>query len=92
MSNQREGAMKETDRDIRLQIMLQPEELQAIEDWRFSKRMPSRASAVRELIRRGLAGEGFKLAEPGKPSSAYGLTDKPAANARRGTGDGGDRA
>lgn len=44
--------MKDTDRDIRLQIMLQPEELQAIEDWRFSKRMPSRAAAVRELLRR----------------------------------------
>jgi hypothetical protein len=56
--------MKESERDIRLQIMLQPEELQAIEDWRFSKRLPSRASAIRELIHRGLAGEGLKLAEP----------------------------
>lgn len=68
--------MKGLDRDIRLQIMLQPEELKAIEDWRFSKRMPSRASAVRELLRRGLASEGFTLAETGKPSSAFSVTDE----------------
>lgn len=40
------------DREIRLQIMLQPDELVAIEDWRFATRMPSRAAAVRELLRR----------------------------------------
>ena len=34
--------MKREDRDVRLQIMLQPQELEAIEVWRFSKRMPSR--------------------------------------------------
>jgi hypothetical protein len=38
----------------RLQIMLAPEELEAIEDFRFSHRMPSRAAAVREVMRRGL--------------------------------------
>lgn len=68
--------MTEPDRDIRLQIMLQPEELQAIEDFRFSNRMPSRASAVRELMRRGLAAEGFKLAETGKHSAAFGVTER----------------
>lgn len=66
--------MEKGDREIRLQIMLQPEELSAIEDWRFGKRMPSRAAAVRELLRRGLASEGFNLAEAGKRSSAYGVT------------------
>jgi hypothetical protein len=74
------------ERDIRLQIMLQPEELMAIEDWRFRQRMPSRASAVRELLRRGLAAEGFAIAELGKPSSSYGVTDgskASAGNARR---------
>jgi hypothetical protein len=54
--------------------MLQANELSAIEDWRFGKRMPSRAAAVRELLRRGLASEGFNLAEVGKRSSAYGVT------------------
>jgi hypothetical protein len=66
--------MSEGDRDVRLQVMLQPEELRAIEDFRFVKRMPSRASAIRELLRRGLVAEGFKLAEVGKRSSAFGVT------------------
>jgi hypothetical protein len=47
--------MGREERDIRLQIMLQPAELKAIEEWRFNRRMPSRAAAVRELLRRGLA-------------------------------------
>ena len=42
----------------RLQIMLTDEELAALDDWRFTKRMPSRAAAVRELLKRGLAAEG----------------------------------
>ncbi len=63
------------ERDIRLQIMLQPVELEAIETWRFNKRMPSRASAVRELIRRGLAAEGFEIAPAGKLSGDYGVNE-----------------
>lgn len=66
--------MTQAERDIRLQIMLQAEEFKAIEEWRFTKRMPSRASAIRELLRRGLASEGFALAETGKLSSSYGVT------------------
>ena len=66
--------MSMADRDIRMQIMLQPEELGAIDDWRFLKRMPSRAAAVRELLRRGLAAEDFNLAEIGKRSSSFGVT------------------
>ena len=46
-------------RGERLQIMLTPEELVLIDDFRFKYRMPSRASSVRELLRRGLAAEGF---------------------------------
>jgi hypothetical protein len=46
-------------RDERLQIMLSPDELAAVDDFRFKKRMSSRAAAVRELLRRGLAAEGF---------------------------------
>ena len=41
-------------RGERLQIMLTPEELVLIDDFRFKYRMPSRASSVRELLRRGL--------------------------------------
>lgn len=38
----------------RLQVMLDEDELQAIDDWRFGHHMPSRAAAIRELLRRGL--------------------------------------
>jgi hypothetical protein len=75
--------MSET-REVRLQIMLVPDELQAIDDWRFAKRMPSRASAVRELLRRGLAAEGFKMAEPGQFSSSFGVVDSETQRRRSG--------
>jgi hypothetical protein len=41
-------------RDERLQIMLEPEELRAVDDFRYKYRLPSRAAAVRELLKRGL--------------------------------------
>ena len=47
--------MSDTARGERLQIMLTQEELEALDNWRFERRMPSRAAAVRELLKRGLA-------------------------------------
>tara|TARA_R110001583_G_scaffold32107_2_gene109842 strand:- start:91268 stop:91585 length:318 start_codon:yes stop_codon:yes gene_type:complete len=44
-------------RTEKLQIMLDDEELKVIDDWRFEHRMPTRAAAIRELIRRGLVSE-----------------------------------
>ena len=44
-------------RGERLQIMLTPKEIEALDNWRFARRMPSRAAAVRELLKRGLGGE-----------------------------------
>lgn len=67
-------------RETRLQIMLDEAEEAAIEDWRFKKRMPSRAAAVRELIRRGLAAEGFLLANVGQKSSDYGIISTPPSS------------
>ena len=61
-------------RDERLQIMLTPDELSALDDFRFKHRMPSRAAAVRELLKRGLAGEGFLSAKAGFRSTDYGVT------------------
>jgi hypothetical protein len=66
-------------REVRLQIMLMPDELQALDDWRFAKRMPSRASAVRELLRRGLVADGFTVAEAGQISSSFGVVSSHAA-------------
>lgn len=43
------------DRTERLQIILPADEVAAIDEFRFQARMPSRAAAVRELLRRGLA-------------------------------------
>ncbi|MBR0952212.1 hypothetical protein [Bradyrhizobium canariense] len=42
----------------RLQVMLSPEELAAVDDFRFKHRMPTRAAAVRELLKLGLAAAG----------------------------------
>lgn len=61
----------------RLQLMLTPEELTVLDSFRFQKRMPSRAAAVRELLRRGLAAEGFDEAAFGTKSSDYGVVDSP---------------
>lgn len=41
-------------RSEKLQLLLDEEELKAIDDWRFVHRFPSRAAALRELLRRGL--------------------------------------
>jgi hypothetical protein len=74
--------MSERSREERLQIMLTPEELTVLDDFRFKKRMPSRAAAVRELLRRGLAAEGFTTAVVGTKSSDFGVTGK-ASSVRR---------
>lgn len=61
-------------REERLQIMLTAAELSAIDDWRFSRRMPTRAAAVRELLKRGLAAEGFGTALASDRSQDFGVT------------------
>jgi hypothetical protein len=66
--------MNDLTRGERLQIMLTREELEALDNWRFQKRMPSRAAAIRELLKRGLAAEGFSMAEGGSRSQDFGVT------------------
>ncbi len=65
--------MKPEPREQRLQIMLTSDELLALDTWRFDARMPSRAAAIRELLRRGLAAEGFLQAEQGQQSRDFGV-------------------
>jgi hypothetical protein len=80
--------MSELERPERLQIMLSREELQALENWRFEKRMPSRAAAVRELLRRGLAAAGFLTAIPGSKSQDFGVVASQNSPAADGGSDG----
>jgi hypothetical protein len=73
------------DRAERLQIMLDAEELAAVDDFRFKSRMPSRAAAVRELMKRGLSVGGFSAADAGTKSSSFGvLQSKPADHGNNG--------
>lgn len=65
-----------SNRGERLQLMLSPEELTILDDFRFKMRMPSRAAAVRELLTRGLAAEGYDSAKFGMKSSSFGVTAK----------------
>lgn len=69
------NALGELKRGERLQIMLTDEELKAVDDWRFNARMPSRAAAIRELLKRGLAAEGFLVADSGSKSADFGVTE-----------------
>jgi hypothetical protein len=49
------------------------DELAVIDNWRFERRMPSRAAAIRELLKRGLATEGFALADRAVKSKDFGV-------------------
>jgi hypothetical protein len=54
--------------------MLSPDELAAVDTFRFERRMPSRAAAVRELLRLGLLSiVGVKDGAAGVKSSHYGV-------------------
>jgi hypothetical protein len=70
-------------REERLQIMLSPQELRAVDNFRFEHRMPSRAAAVRELLRFGIAAAGNTVVgNTGVRSGDYGVlreVKKPAS-------------
>jgi hypothetical protein len=63
-------------RGERLQIMLSPEELAVLDDFRFKHRMPTRAAAVRELLRLGLTV--LTANGDGQKSSSYGVVSRGA--------------
>jgi metal-responsive CopG/Arc/MetJ family transcriptional regulator len=65
--------MATRERGERLQIMLSKEELEALDDFRFRHRMPSRASAIREILRRGLVAVGQKAPDSRRPSRDFGV-------------------
>lgn len=72
--------MTDLTRGERLQIMLTRDELDALDSWRFTKRMPSRAAAIRELLKRGLAAEGFDHVLGGSKSEDFGVTGKSSSS------------
>jgi hypothetical protein len=64
-------------REERLQIMLSQDELEVVDNYRFLHRMPSRAAAVRELLRHGIASVGAVLENAGVRSGAYNVLKAP---------------
>ena len=75
------------ERLVRLQIMLDNAELEAIETWRFKARMPSRAAAVRELLHLGLAATKNMASVDGRKSSEFGVFAR-GPEGHRNNGDG----
>ena len=63
-------------REDRLQIMLSPDELEAVDTFRYEHRLPSRAAAVRELLKRGLASAENMLDGGGRKSSEFGVFNR----------------
>ena len=72
-------------RGERLQVMLSPEELAALDDFRFRRRMPTRAAAVRELLKLGL-GVVTTDGAAGMKSSNFGVFDRGPDGHRHGEG------
>lgn len=79
-------------RGERLQVMLSPEELAALDDFRFQHRMPTRAAAIRELLKLGLS-IGVIDGASGVKSSDYGVFNRgpdghkdPRTNSENGSG------
>jgi hypothetical protein len=75
----------------RLQVMLSPEELAAVDDFRFKHRMPTRAAAVRELLKFGLAAVGVD-AVAGVKSSSFGVFGRGPEGHTQGDPEGGNEA
>lgn len=60
------------ERGERISLMLSAPEVQALDNFRFKHRMPSRAAALREILRRGLGVPGAIKTE-GVQSSDFGV-------------------
>jgi metal-responsive CopG/Arc/MetJ family transcriptional regulator len=64
--------MTNRERYERMQFMLSAQELEALDTFRFKHRLPSRAAAIREALRRGL-GVSETLVLSGSQSADFGL-------------------
>jgi hypothetical protein len=81
--------MTNLERPERLQIMLSAEELAALDDWRFAHRMPTRAAAIRELLKRGMAVAAHEPPPRKRKSRDYSVVERRLAE-RRTNGDAAD--
>jgi metal-responsive CopG/Arc/MetJ family transcriptional regulator len=63
----------------RVLVMLDEDELHALDSWRFDHRMPSRSAAIRELLRMGLGDINSEDASPGLKSQAFGMLRDPSS-------------
>ena len=70
-------------RGERLQVMLSPDELAALDDFRFKHRMPTRAAAVREILKLGLT-VATTSAVAGVKSSNFGVFNRGPESHRQG--------
>ncbi|MEX1181040.1 MAG: hypothetical protein WEB63_09560 [Cucumibacter sp.] len=68
---------KASKRTEKLQIMLSDEELDAIENWRYLYRLPSRAAAIRDLIRRGISNAVLPNPPSDRSSGEFGVVIEP---------------
>jgi metal-responsive CopG/Arc/MetJ family transcriptional regulator len=57
----------------RVLVMLDEDELRALDTWRFEHRMPSRSATIRELLRKGLTGVDPTHAEQHRKSESFGV-------------------
>jgi hypothetical protein len=64
--------MVDRERGERVQMMLSADELKAIDEFRFKQHMPSRAAALREVLRRGLTVNG-RVSTDGAQSGDFGV-------------------
>ena len=69
-------------RDVRLPLMVTRTEAAAIDHWRYSNRIPTRAEAVRRLIEAGLKAGAARAAPAAAPRSA-GRRDEERDRSRR---------
>jgi hypothetical protein len=70
-------------REERLQVMLSAKELKAVDTFRFGHRMPSRAAAIRDLLRLGLEATGAVVDNAGISSGEYGVLKQPKGLVKR---------
>ena len=64
--------------------MISPDEMEVIDTWRYRQKIPTRAAAIRELLRRGLGAD--DLGEPSQNADSESYSVLPDAAQEQGAG------